>query len=212
MIRPDGAETHASAAQLISKGGIIAFRTDTFYGLGVDPFNKSALRRLRALKGREEGKPILLVVSEPAEAERFIDGKSPLFETLSAKHWPGALTLVARARPRLREELTAGTGTIGVRVPDDREVRALIRACGGALTATSANPAARPPARTAAEVAQYFSEGIDLIVDGGEARTTQPSTVLDVSDDSGARLLREGVVTREELRKTLQTINAILIR
>ena len=212
MIRQDSEETRASAAKLISTGGMIAFRTDTFYGLGVDPFNRTALRSLRALKGREGGKPILLVISEPAEAERFIVGKTLLFETLSAEYWPGALTLVAGARPGLHEELTAGTATIGVRVPDDGEVRALVCACGGALTATSANPAGEPPARTAAEVARYFSKGVDLIVDGGAARSAQPSTVLDVSGGSSARLLREGVITREELQRTLQTIGAAFIQ
>ena len=211
IIRRDDTETRAGAEHTISTGGIIAFRTDTFYGLGVDPFNQAALRSLQALKGRDGGKPILLLIDEPSGAERFIAEKSLLYRTLSAEYWPGALTLVAWARPDLHEELTAGTGTIGVRVPADADARALVRACGGALTATSANPAGEPPARTAAEVARYFPEGVELIVDAGEARSTQPSTVLDVRGES-ARLLREGVITCEDLQRTLRTIGADLIQ
>lgn len=128
---------------------------------------------------------------------------------MAASHWPGALTLVVRAREDVPDELTAGSKTIGIRLPDDAEVRALVSACGGALTATSANPAGEPPARTAAEVARYFRQGVELIVDGGEARTDRPSTVLDITGQA-ARLIREGVVTREELQRTLQTLNTDL--
>ncbi len=202
MILPDDEATRIRAAQSISAGGCLAFRTDTFYGLGVDPFNRAALRRLKSLKNREEGKPILILISDAAQAVRFMAGRSNLFETVCETYWPGALTLVVQARPELAEELTAGTATIGVRLPDDEDVRSLVRACGGALTATSANPSGEPPAQTASEVAGYFPGGLSLIVDGGAARSTQPSTVLDVSGDS-ARLIREGVITREELQKFL---------
>lgn len=208
-IQQDSAEVRRAAAQVITGGGIIAFRTDTFYGLGVDPFKSAALRALRALKGREEGKPILVVISEAAEALRLVNATSLFFETLSARHWPGALTLVARARPELPDELTSGTGTIGVRLPDDEDVRALIRTCGGVLTATSANPAGELPAHTAADVRRYFPSGIELVIDGGAARSAQPSTVVDVGGEC-PRLLREGVVTRTQLQRTLRTINATL--
>ena len=96
-----------------------------------------------------------------------------------------------------------------MRLPGDEEVRALVRACGGALTATSANPAGASPARTAREVANYFPEGLALIVDGGETRAEHPSTVLDVNENS-ARLIREGVITRRELTETLRAIGATL--
>ena len=177
--------------------------------MGADPFNRDALSALNSLKGREGGKPILVVISDVAEVERFIASRSNLFNVISARHWPGALTLVAAARANVPEELTAGSGTVGVRLPDDEEVRALVRACGGALTATSANPAGEPPARTAEDVAHYFPEGLALIVDGGESRTEQPSTVLDVSG-LNARLIREGFVTREELQQTIRMIGADL--
>ena len=199
----NGADAVARAAQVIGEGGVIAFRTDTFYGLGVDPFNREAVRRIKNLKGREDKKPILILVSDAYEADRFISQKSELFEAVRARHWPGALTIVARALMEVPLELTAGSGTIGVRLPDDEEVRALVRACGGALTATSANPAGQSPARTALEVSKYFQTDLDLIIDGGAARTDKPSTVLDVSGES-PRVIREGVVTREQLEETFK--------
>src|SRR5205085_12236101 len=154
------------------------------------------------LKGREEGKPVLVVLSDASEAARFMACGSQLFDILSARFWPGALTLVVAARPEVPVELTANTGTIGIRLPDDEDVRAFVRACGGALTATSANLADQPPARTAAEVARAFPTGLALVVDGGAARTEQPSTVVDVTGNK-ARLIREGVVPWRELRAEL---------
>jgi L-threonylcarbamoyladenylate synthase len=202
MILSDNTETRVRAAELVAAGGIVAFRTDTFYGLGADPFNRAALAALRNLKGREAGKPVLVVLSDASEAARFMSGGSQLFDRLSARFWPGALTLVVAARPEVPAELTANTGTIGIRLPDDETVRTFVRACGGALTATSANLAGEPPARTAAEVARAFPAGLALIVDGGAARTEQPSTVVDVTGDE-ARLIREGVIAWRELHEAL---------
>lgn len=203
LIYPDNNETRERAALLIADGGLVAFRTDTFYGVGADPFNPSALELINTLKGRD-GKPILVLAADAEDAERLIAERTRTFELLAARHWPGALTLVAAARAEVPELLTAGTGTIGVRLPEDAEARAIVRACGGLLTATSANPAGRPPARTAAEVADYFPKGLGLIIDGGATRTELPSTVVDVTGTS-PRLIREGVVTRTELEETLRT-------
>ena len=119
---------------------MIAFRTDTFYGLGADPFNASAVARIRALKGREDDKPILLLISDLDQIERLIPERSPDFMTLAAKFWPGPLTIVGKANTDLPEGITAGTGTVGVRLPADQSVRDLVCQCGRALTATSANP------------------------------------------------------------------------
>ncbi len=202
IVIADSADAHELASQIVAAGGVIAFRTDTFYGLGVDPFNRHALTKLKSLKGREDGKPILVIISDNFQADRFIAELSSNFEAVSARHWPGALTLVTRARPEVPDELTAGTGTIGLRLPDDETVRELLRACGGALTATSANPAGATPARTAHEVASYFPSGLDLIIDGGEAVSDKPSTVLDVSGEK-PNVIREGVITREQLEKII---------
>src|SRR5436309_8085361 len=118
MIVKDGVEARQRAAQVITAGGVLAFRTDTFYGLGADPFNRDAVRRINELKGRD-GKPILVVLSDAREAERFILNRTKLFDAVSMRHWPGALTIVVCARPEVPIELTAGSGTIGLRLPDD---------------------------------------------------------------------------------------------
>jgi L-threonylcarbamoyladenylate synthase len=186
------------AAEIVSRGGVIAFRTDTFYGLGANPFDSGAVNRIKALKGRADAQPILIVISDLDQLDRFIEKPSAEFLRLSERFWPGPLTLIAAARSEVPEEMTAGTGTIGIRLPDDDDVRSLVRACGGALTATSANPASQPPAKSAQEVADYFPAGIDSIIDGGAARTDRPSTVVDVSG-AAMKVIREGVVAREEL-------------
>ncbi len=172
---------------------MIAFRTDTFYGLGVDPFNAVAVGRIRALKGREDDKPILLLISDPDQIDRVIVQRTAEFNELAAKFWPGPLTIVGRAAETLPKEITAGTGTVGVRLPADATVRELVRECGGVLTATSANPAGHEPARSAEEVRVYFPNGIDLIVDDGEVTATEPSTVVDATT-SPPRVIREGAI------------------
>jgi L-threonylcarbamoyladenylate synthase len=158
------------------------------------------------LKGRDGvGKPVLVVISDPNEAARFNTDRSPLFNLVSERHWPGALTIVVGARPEVPDELTAGSRTIGLRLPDDAEVRLLIRACGGALTATSANLAGESPARTAEEVALAFPTALDLIVDGGTSTGDKPSTVIDLTGEH-PRLIREGAVSRSRLQETLREL------
>src|SRR5438874_13799564 len=97
------------AAEVFSRGQIIAFRTDTFYGLGVDPFNREAVGRIKQLKGREDNKPILIVISDYDQLHRFVDNVSPAFELLAKRFWPGALTLIGRAKASVPKEITAGT-------------------------------------------------------------------------------------------------------
>jgi len=177
---------------------VIAFRTDTFYGLGADPFNSDAVARIRALKGREDDKPILLLIADLAQLDRLIVERTVEFDRIAARFWPGPLTIIGKAVDDLPDEITAGTGTVGVRLPNDETVRKLVRDCGGVLTATSANPAGQSPARSAAEVRAYFPEGIDLIIDGGEVTATEPSTVLDATT-SPPRIVREGAIRAADL-------------
>ena len=188
----------AQIAEVVFGGGVIAFRTDTFYGLGADPFNREAVKRIKKLKEREGTKPILVIISDQDQIERFIVERSESFESLAQRFWPGPLTLIGKAAAGLPGEITAGTGTVGLRLPDDQDVRALLRACGGALTATSANPSNENPAKTAQQVEYYFGSTIDLIVDGGDARVDRPSTVVDVTGVE-PKLVREGVILWSEI-------------
>jgi L-threonylcarbamoyladenylate synthase len=202
VIIPQTTESLPRIAETIARGGIVAFRTDTFYGLGADPFNRSAVQRIKQLKGREADKPILVVISDQDQVERFIAERSPRFDLLGEKFWPGPLTLIGKTLPAVPDEVTAGSGTVGIRLPDDDEVRALIRSCGGALTATSANPSGQAPARTAHDVDTYFGTAVDLIVDGGKSGTDRPSTVVDAGA-SEPRLVRAGAVPWSEIQNAL---------
>jgi L-threonylcarbamoyladenylate synthase len=189
----DGEAARERARTVVERGGVLAFRTDTFYGLGANPFDREAVRAVNELK-RREGKPILVVISDAQHAERLVAARTALFDRLAARFWAGALTLVAAAREGLPDELTAGTGSVGVRLPDDEVVRRFVRACGGALTATSANRAGESPSRAAGEALNAFPTGLDLIVDGGESRAAEPSTVVDVTGEA-PRLVREGAIS-----------------
>src|ERR1700738_3425066 len=194
------------AAKVIANGGIIAFRTDTFYGLGANPFNRDAVQKIKQLKGSEAGKPILIVISDREHVDRFVSEPSRTFNLLAKTFWPGPLTLICKATADVPDEITAGTGTIGVRLPGDDKVRGLAQACGGALTATSANPSHQEPARNAQQVFTYFGGAIDLIVDGGVARTDRPSTIVDVCGDE-PRLVREGVIPWSRIESAIGQIN-----
>lgn len=202
MITSEAESARIAAGEIIRRGGVIAFRTDTFYGLGADPANASAVRQVADLKGRE-GKPILVLISDSHLISRYVHHTSELFNKLADHFWPGPLTLIGKATREMPDELTAGTGTVGIRLPADDAVRALLRRCGGALTATSANHTGKPPARTAAEVGRYFKNGIDLIVDGGDVSATEPSTVVDLSGPNLV-VVREGAIPSKELNLFLQ--------
>lgn len=182
----------ADAAAVLESGGIVAFPTETFYGLGVTALDGAAVRRLFALKGRPESRPILVLVDDPARIERFAV-LTPAARELILRHWPGPLTLVLPARALVPTELTAGTATIGVRQPGHPVARALAAALGGPVTAPSANLTGAPPPTTAPEVLRVFDGRIDLVLDGGATAGGPPSTVLDVTVDP-PRVLREGAV------------------
>ena len=202
MIIRLSSESLDGVAEIIEKGGVIAFRTDTFYGLGADPFNSDAIQKLKQLKGREDHKPILIVISDRDQVARFISEPSSEFKQLAERFWPGPLTLIGKANPSVPLEITAGTKTVGLRLPDDEDVRELVHACGGALTATSANPSNLAPARNSETVDDYFGAAVELIIDDGEARTNRPSTVVDVSG-SEPKLIREGVIAWREIENEL---------
>ena len=202
MLFPDNQQTRARAAEIVKHGGVIAFRTDTFYGLGADPFNRAALQEIKRLKGREEKKPILVIMSDLDQIERLLAERSHTFDLLAERFWPGPLTLIGKAIPKIPDEATAGTATIGVRLPDDDRVRVLVRVCGGVLTATSANPSNQAPATTAHEANSYFGDAIDLIVDGGAAQHDLPSTVVDACNNE-PELIRAGVVPWSDIRSSI---------
>jgi L-threonylcarbamoyladenylate synthase len=181
------------AAAALKRGGIVAFPTESFYGLGVDALNAEAVGRLFTLKERPESKPILVLVESVTMAEALALEISPGARGLMARYWPGALTLVLRAAPHVPSQLTAGTGTIGVRLPDHAVAMSLVRAARMAVTAPSANPSGEAPPTTAAAVRGYFDDRLDLILDAGPTAGGTGSTVADCTVWP-PRILRQGPV------------------
>ena len=181
------------AGAVLRRGGLVAFPTESFYGLGADALDEAAVARVFQAKGRPETKPVLVLVESVAMAEDLVADLSEEVRGLMARHWPGPLTLVLRARPHVPPALTAGTGTVGVRMPGHAIAGALVRAAGRPITAPSANPSGAAPPTTASEVRAYFPAALDLILDGGATPGGTGSTVADCTVWP-PRLLRAGPV------------------
>ena len=188
------------AVAVLNGGGAVAFPTETYYGLAVDPFNPLALNHLFALKQRNTSKPILTLVDDRESLFTLVQNIPPPYEALMNEFWPGPLTLIFQARLNLPALLTAGTSTIGVRQSSHPFARQLLRAFGGPLTATSANISGHAAAVDAHEVKAQFGSRIDMIFDGGRTPGTIGSTIIGLDGDR-LTLIREGVIPFEDLLK-----------
>ncbi len=182
--------------EVFKKGGIIAYPTETFYGLGADPFNEDALERLFELKGRPRGKPILVVIREVSELTLLAADIPDVATSLIKRYWPGPLTLVFRAKEGLSELLTGGTGKIGVRLSSSPVTQRLLEILRSPLTSTSANPSGMSPARDYKEVLEYFGDAVDVVIKAERLTADQPSTVVDVTAEKPV-VIREGVIKIE---------------
>lgn len=180
-----------TAQEVIQSGGIVAFPTDTVYGLATNAFNPSAIEKLFQIKGREHTKAIAILIGSIEDIDKVTTQISPSLEKLTQTYWPGPLTLIVPRHPNLPDILSP-TPTIGIRIPDHPDALALLQSTGP-LAVTSANPAGEPDSQTAAEVSNYFGEAIDLILDGGKTPGGVPSTVIDLSKHA-LSLLREGQI------------------
>jgi len=180
--------------EVISSGGVIVYPTDTFYGLGADPRNGTAIKKLFVIKGRRADQPILLLIPDQAVVNEWAAEITPRAEKLMKKFWPGPLTLVFKAKKEVLPELTAGTGAIGLRLPGSALTRQLLAYLGSALTGTSANISGGRGIETAEEAMRAFGNMVDLVLDGGRTPGGKPSTVVDVSSDL-PRVIREGAAT-----------------
>jgi L-threonylcarbamoyladenylate synthase len=189
--RPDGA-TLMRAAAVLRDGGIVAFPTETFYALGAAATDPAAVARIFALKTRTPSKPLLVLADSIVMVQTLARDVTPRARDLMARHWPGALTLVLRARADLPATLTAGTGTIGVRWSSHPVAQGLVRAVGRPVTAPSANLEGAPPPTTAADVLRAFDGLVELVLDGGPTAGGLASTLVDVTGEP--RILRQGAV------------------
>lgn len=187
---------------IVRRGGIVAIPTETFYGLGVNPFDEEAVDRLLRVKGRGDGKPILVLIGSLEQLPCVTRIVSPVARILIDAFWPGPLTLLFPALPSLPGNLTAGTGMVGVRLSSCGPLVELLRRIGP-LTGTSANRTGRPPAQTARMVEEELGRDVDAIIDAGSTAGGLPSTVIDVRQP--IRVIREGAVTRQMIQNVLQT-------
>ena len=185
------------AAGVLLKGGLVAFPTETFYGLGANALDPAAVRRIFEVKGRPESKPLLVLVDSVRMAETLVKEIPAAALALMARYWPGPLTLIFRATSRLPEELTAGTGTVGIRMFRHPVSFEVVRAAGIPVTAPSANLSDEEPPITAADVDRTLRNKIDLILDGGPTTGGLPSTILDVTV-TPAKVIRRGALELPE--------------
>jgi L-threonylcarbamoyladenylate synthase len=191
----------ARAVDVLAGGGIVAYPTDTLYGLAVDPRNARAVRRLFDLKGRGADAAVPLIAASVEQAG--LTGEiGPRERALASRYWPGPLTVVIAARPGLPPALLAGGATVAVRVPDHALARALAAGFGFCITATSANPSGQPAPSTAEAIDAMIRSGIDLVIDAGPTRGGPPSTIVDVAEGR-ARLIRPGAVPWDRVLEAL---------
>jgi L-threonylcarbamoyladenylate synthase len=196
-------EAVALAAELIRAGGLVAFPTETVYGLGANARDGEAVARIFEAKGRPRFNPLIVHLTEPEEAERLAILNEDA-RRLAAAFWPGPLTLVLprKADAGLSELVSAGLATVALRIPAHEAARALIRAAGVPIAGPSANVSGRLSPTTAAHVAADLGDRIDMILDGGPSAEGLESTIVAVTDHEPV-LLRRGVVTREAIEVVL---------
>jgi L-threonylcarbamoyladenylate synthase len=192
----------ADAVDVLRRGGIVGYPTDTLYGLAVDPRRDDAVQRLFEVKARDRASAVALIAADVAQAqEAGTFGVGEL--ALARSFWPGPLTIVVPVAEALSRWLTAGLGTVGVRVPAHAVARALADGLGYCITATSANPSGQPAARTADEVSGALGERIDALVDAGPAPGGLPSTIVEFADGRPV-LRRSGAVAWDRVLESLQ--------
>ncbi len=200
----DSEEAIIEAAKVMLGGGTVIFPTDTVYGLGCDATNETAVRRVFKIKGRDETKPLSVMARDMAMVKKvaFIDGKlERALETI----WPGAITVILWRRHKLPAVLSAGRETIGLRIPDYKFTFCLAENMGRPFVATSANISSQQATTKIGEVMKYFEKSVsrpDLVLDAGDLKFSEPSTVLDLTT-AKPKITRIGPVNPKKLQEIL---------
>lgn len=190
------------AIQVLRAGGIVAFPTDTVYGLGADPANKRAVERIYRVKKRARELPLPLLLADVAAIGMFTEAVPEIAWRLAEGFLPGGLTLVLRGSESVPQAVAGRGGTVAVRVPDHHVPVALARGLRGAIVGTSANLSGQPAPVVADEVIEQLGSEVDLVIDGGRCSGGMESTVVDVSGGVPT-LVREGAVSREDISKVI---------
>jgi L-threonylcarbamoyladenylate synthase len=196
VIRSTDENWLSSVRNVIQAGGLVAFPTDTVYGLGCDAFNAKAISRLYQAKRRTRAKALPILLSSSADMDRVASHVTQEILSIGKAFWPGPLTIVMERHQDLPDEISAEP-TIGIRIPAHPVTLDILRACGP-LAVSSANVSGGLDARTAPEVLEQLSGRINLLVDGGPSLGSEPSTVIDVTRKL-VRILRQGPISMEEI-------------
>lgn len=196
------AELFTQALEALRHGDVIVFPTETFYGLGADAFNPTAVERVVAIKGRDPANPIALIVADEEMLKNTVTEIPPTARRLMERFWPGPLTLVLPAKKGVPKPLLNRSGGVGVRISSHALPTQLAGQLGHPLTATSANPSGKDPSRTIAEARHYFSGKLEIFLDGGRLAGKKGTTVVEVLQDN-LRTIREGEISSEELARAL---------
>lgn len=204
VIRTDNAEGLRNgldrARQIILRGGIVAFPTESFYGLAGNASDEDAIRRLFKIKIRRDNSPILVLIPSLEYLEEYVEDVPEIALRLIKRFWPGGLTLLFKAGSEISPLLTAGTGKIGVRISGHPVAAALTRAVGSPITGTSANISGQQGCVTAKEVYESLGIGVDLILDAGRTAGGKGSTILDVTVNP-PEIIREGMISHEQIKE-----------
>jgi L-threonylcarbamoyladenylate synthase len=185
------------AVTALREGGVVAFPTETFYGLAVDPRSAAAVKKVFELKRRAPDQPLPLVASDVDQVIDHVGTMTPLAGRLALRGWPGPLTLIIPASPQLCEDVHLSTGRVAVRVPAHAVARALARSAGHAITSTSANISGDPPASTPERVVASLGR-IDVLIDSGPTPAGLPSTIVDATGGAPV-LVRAGAIPWERV-------------
>ena len=192
-----------SAAAVLASGGVIAYPTETFYGLGADAMNDRAVKKIYKIKGRDFTSPISVIIGRTEDLSSLVSGIPTAAEKLINAFWPGPLTIIFEASSKVLPRLTAGTEKIGVRLSGSHVARSLAQKLGHPVTATSANLSGRDECSTASAVVLQIGKKIDAIVDSGPTAGHKGSTIVDVTSDPPA-IIREGAIPRQSIKNVLK--------
>ena len=190
-------------AEKIRAGEVLGMPTDTFYGLAADPFNLHAVDRVYEIKSRSRHKPLSLLIESVDQAADIAWPVPEIFYLLARRFWPGPLTIIVKADPKLPLKVTANTGNVALRVPNAEVPLAIIRSAGRPITATSANLHGEMECTNAIEVRDQLGDCLSIIVDGGQAPGVMPTTIVDLTVDGSWRLLRHGAIPEEQIVELL---------
>jgi L-threonylcarbamoyladenylate synthase len=188
------------AAEILAGGGVIAYPTETFYGLGADATNEKAIEKIFAVKGRNFKNPISLIIGQADDIYPLVQDVPETAKKLMTAFWPGALTIIFSAADKISPLLTAGSGKIGLRVSSHPGAQGIVQKLKRPLTATSANLSGAPECTRASEVAEQLGDKIDAIIDLGNTPGTKGSTIIDVTCTPPV-ILREGAISRKTIER-----------